>query len=291
MSAGHPFLIGVSLYDSTLVSYDFDQDRVVVGRGDDVDLQLAHAAVARRQLTIERIIPPIGQPRFRIVPHEPSRNPVLLNGAPAVAEAIGYGDVVAVGETRLVLLPPPKPKKRRSPLVIAAAVGAVLLAAGGAVTLLDGPASEPAAPVANEKLFAHLPTVSCADARQCSERARLAYAHGRTYAKDGATVPGNWYRAALEFYRAAEFMRLGGAPVAGLEDTRDRLAVAAGDADTLFNDLQFRLARELKGDDVAALHHTLDALEALVPDEEHPIRLRIAEYRRAHPLPKKGSAK
>jgi hypothetical protein len=289
----HPFLIGVSLYDTTLVSYGFDQDRVVIGRGDDVDLQLMHAAVARRQLTIERIVPPIGQPRFRIVPHQPSRNPVLLNGAPAVEEAIGFGDVVAIGETRLVLLPQPKPKGRLlSPLRVA--IGMVVLVALGALLLplVVTPARESAPPLVNDKLFAHLPTVSCADARQCSERARVAYAHGKTYARQGTSVPGNWYRAAVEFYRAAEFERLSGAPIPGLEDTHDRLAFCAGTADTIFNDLQFRLARQLQENDVPALHRTIEALAAMVPDEDHPIHARLAEYLRTHPLPKdKGASK
>jgi len=291
----HPFLVAVSLYDTPLVSFGFDQDRVVVGRGDDVDLQLAHAAVARRQLTIERVVPPIGPPRFRIVPHQPSRNPVLLNGAPAVEQAIAYGDVVAVGETRLVLLPPP-PSARAglTPLKAAIVVVVALLAAAMAALLLVGgnPASERAAPIANEKLFAHLPTVTCAEPRECSERARVAYAHGKMYAKQAASVAGNWYRAAMEFYRAGELERLSGARIAGLEDARERLAFCAATADTLFNDLQFRLQRELKGDDAPALHRTIEALEALVPDEDHPIHAQLAEYLRAHPLPKdKRSAK
>jgi hypothetical protein len=157
--------------------------------------------------------------------------------------------------------------------------------------LVGSPADEPVAPLPADKLFAHLPTVSCSDARQCSERARVAYAHGLTYAKQGPSVAGSWYRAAIEFYRADQFARLAGAPVPGLEDTRERLAFCAGTADTLFNDLQFRLARELKGDDARALHRTIDALEATIPDEQHPVRVKLAEYLRSHQLNDKGPQK
>lgn len=282
----------VSLYDAAAQSFELDADSILVGRGADCDVQLLHRDLSRRQLRIDRVIAPDGELRFRVIPEPGVRNPVLLNGKPAIEQAIRYGDVLAVGEARLVLR---RARARRDAKagpskVRLAAMGAVLVALVGVVALSSGSAPS-LAPLhlEQQKLFAHLPEVSCADPTACVERARAAFAHGQTYAKQGASVPGNWYRAALEFYRAAQFERLAGGPAPGLERLADHLADAARRAETTYNDLQFQLARDLKAGDAAALRDTIDAILLVVPDENHPIRQTLAEYVRLHPLPKKGS--
>ncbi|HEY2743612.1 MAG TPA: FHA domain-containing protein, partial [Polyangia bacterium] len=101
-----PFVVAVSLWDSAEEQYLFDQPEVLVGRSAEADLHVAHPAISRRQFTIQRITPPsalIGRTRFRIVPHAAAKNPVYVNGVVAVEGSLGFGDVVAVGETRLVL--------------------------------------------------------------------------------------------------------------------------------------------------------------------------------------------
>jgi len=287
-----PFDIEVSLYDTGAQSFSFDQDRVLVGRSDSADLRLRHAAVSRRHLTIERIVPPVGRPRFRIVPH-PAKNTPYVNGVPAVEGSLAYGDVVAIGEVRLVLRKAAAPSTgaRLTPMrAVIAVAGVCTLVLIGQLILGSGAGADSTAlpPI---KLFANLPPLGCGDAVTCAERARVSYQHGKTYARQAASLPGGWYRASLEFYRALEFQRLAGKPVPGLEDARDQLRIAANSAETLYNDLQFRLSRDLKSGDAEALRATVDALVAAVPDEHHPIRVRLDEYLRDHPLPKKEPLK
>jgi hypothetical protein len=259
---------------------------VVVGRARDADLQVRHAAVARKQLTIERVISPIGS-RFRVIPHE-SRNPVLVNGKTAVEGAIKFGDVVAIGEVRLMLEPSPRADEPETPAkrAIQTAVVVVMPIVLGAAIALFASSRGPAvpAPELNDKLFANLPVVSCFDPDTCAERARQAHAHARTFARQGNTVAGNWYRAAIELYRAREFQRLAGQPIAGLEDLQDRLRESAVAAETVYEDLLFQLARDVKAHDVAELRKTIHKLEAALPDAEHPIRVKLAEYLRDNPV-------
>jgi hypothetical protein len=283
-----PFVVSVALFDTAEEPFEFDQDEVVVGRGRDVDLQLAHPAVSRRQLTIQRIVPPIGRPRFRIVPHA-AKNDTYVNGVPAVEGSLAIGDVVAVGETRLTLRRATRRAgaRRLTPLRAAILVVGVLAVALVARNLLEPPGGASEGPLPALKLFARLPQVSCPDLPTCTERARTAYTHGRTYTKQAASLPGAWYKASLSFYRAAEFQRHAGRPLPGLEDVRERLKESAAAAEAIYNDLQFRLTRDLAGHDPEALRATIAQLIAAVPDEEHPIRQRLALYLRDHPLPVK----
>lgn len=288
--ASFPFIVAVSLFDTPEEQFVFDQPEVTVGRSADADLHVAHPAISRRQLTIQRILPKVGRPRFRIVPHV-AKNQVLVNGVPAVEGSIVFGDVVAVAETRLVLRKARRPAGKLSPMRLGIAVAA--LVALVLVALALAPARDDGGGLAlpQVKLFANLPQVGCADAVTCAERARTAYTHGRTYAKQAASVPGGWYRAAMEFYRAHEYQRLSGQRLAGLEDVREQLRASASAAEAIYNDLQFRLGRDLRANDPEALRETIAALVAVVPDEQHPLRVHLAEYLREHPLPPKHGGK
>jgi hypothetical protein len=285
-----PFVVAVALYDTPEEQFVFDQDQVVVGRSADADLHVAHPAVSRRQLTIERILPKVGRPRFRIVPHA-ATNPVFVNGMPAVEGSIVFGDVIAVAETRLVLRKAGRAAGGLSPMrlaIVGCGLAALVLVA---VALMPRARLAAAPSLPQVKLFVHLPRVSCADRPTCIERARTAYTHGRTYAKQAVSVPGGWYHAALEFYRAWDFQRLSGQPIAGLEDVREELRQAAGSAEAVYNDLQFRLARDLRANDPEALRDTINQLVLVIPDEEHPLRAYLTQYLREHPLPPKPGAK
>jgi hypothetical protein len=286
-----PFVVAVSLFDTVEEQFVFDQPEVTIGRSADADLHVAHPAFSRKQLTIQRIVPRIGRTRFRIVPHA-TTNPVLVNGVPAVEGSIVFGDVVAVAETRIVLR---KARRRAAikvtPLRIALAVTGVLTVA--MVTRLAlMPDQKPAAMVMPQfKLFYNLPPVSCTDPTACVERARTAYTHARTYMKQAASVPSGWYHATMELYRAHELERLSGQRIAGLENVRAELTTAATSAESIYNDLQFRLAHDLRARDPEALRETIAMLVAVVPDEQHPLRQKLNEYLREHPLPPKPGAK
>jgi hypothetical protein len=285
-----PFIIAVSLYDSAEEAFEFDQSEVLVGRSSAADLHVAHPAISRKQLTIQRIIPPaafLGRPRFRVVPHA-GKNAVYVNGVVAVEGSIGFGDVVAVGETRLVL----RKARRRvpaklSPMRVAIGVTALMTVALVAWSALSPPPPAAVVTLPPVKLFANLPRVGCNDPVTCAERARTAYQHGKTFSKQAGAVPGAWYHASIELYRAAEFERLSGQRIAGLESVRDDLRVAATSAEQIYNDLQFRLARDLRANDAASLRETIAQIVAVVPDEHHPMRVQLDQYLRDHPLPQK----
>ena len=284
-----PFIVAVSLYDTAEVEFVYDQGEVLVGRGPEADLHVAHPAISRRQLTIQRIIPPassLGRPRFRIVPH-PAKNPLYVNGVPAVEGSLDFGDVVAVGETRLVLRKARRAHGRLTPMRIGIAVAALTTLALVAWSALAPPPPQKYVTLPAVKLFANLPRVGCNDPVTCSERARTAYQHGKSFAKQAGAVPGAWYHAAIELYRAAEFERLSGQRLEGLETVREDLRVAATSAEQIYNDLQFRLARDLRANDAASLRDTIAQLVAVVPDENHPMRVQLDQYLRDHPLPHK----
>ena len=285
-----PFIVAVSLYDTAEVEFVYDQGEVLVGRGPEADLHVAHPAISRRQLTIQRIIPPasfLGRPRFRIVPHA-AKNPLYVNGVPAVEGSLDFGDVVAVGETRLVLRKARRARGKLTPMRIGIAVAALTTLALVAWSALGPSPPQTYVTLPAVKLFANLPRVGCNDTVTCSERARTAYQHGKSFAKQAGAVPGAWYHAAIELYRAAEFERLSGQRLEGLETVREDLRVAATSAEQIYNDLQFRLARDLRANDAESLRDTIAQIVAVVPDEEHPMRKQLDQYLREHPLPKKN---
>jgi FHA domain-containing protein len=286
-----PFVVAVALYDTPEEQFVFDQDEVTVGRSAAADLHVAHPAISRRQFTIQRILPKVGRPRFRIVPCSEAKNQVLVNGVPAVEGSIVFGDVVAVAETRLTLRKAGRARGKLAPMRLAIAASALLALILVVIGLAPAHKGGAAPSLPQVKLFVHMPRVSCADAVTCVERARTAYTHGRTHAKQAQSVPGGWYHAALEFYRAYEFQRLSGQTIAGLEDVREQLRQSAISAEAVYNDLQFRLARALRANDPEALRETIAQIVLVVPDEEHPLRVHLTQYLREHPLPPKPGAK
>ena len=286
----YPFIVAVALYDTPEEQFVFDQDEVVVGRSADVDLHVAHPAISRRQFTIQRILPKVGRPRFRIVPEAAAKNQVFVNGAPAVEGSIVFGDVVAVAETRLTLRKASR-AARIAPVRLAMLAAGALALVAFALALMPKRRDLTPVPVPQVKLFVHLPRVSCADTATCMERARTAYTHGRTYAKQAVSVPGGWYHAAIEFWRAWEFQRLSGQTIPELADTRERLRAAANSAEAVYNDLTFKLGRDLGANDPEALRDTINQLVLVVPDEEHPLRAYLQQYLHDHPLPPKPGAK
>ena len=102
MEEARPFTLLVSLVGERPQKFTFDQARVMVGRGADADLRIEHAAISRAQFLLERGVGSVGEPRFRITPYE-TTNPTLVNDRPAVEGTIMPGDLVAIGDVRLIL--------------------------------------------------------------------------------------------------------------------------------------------------------------------------------------------
>lgn len=83
--------------DAAAASYEFEQDRVVLGRGAGADVRLPHPTVSVRHASIR-----LDGARFVIVDHG-STNGTRLNDTPLVAErpkVLRDGDVVAIGAFR-----------------------------------------------------------------------------------------------------------------------------------------------------------------------------------------------
>src|SRR5947209_12186817 len=103
-----PYALLVSLTGGKPARYQFNQDRVLVGRGLEADLRVEHAAFSRSQFLLERGRGSAGEPRYRITPYE-TTNPTYVNERPAVEGTLTPGDVVAIADVRIVLeRKPPK---------------------------------------------------------------------------------------------------------------------------------------------------------------------------------------
>ncbi|HZS38870.1 MAG TPA: FHA domain-containing protein, partial [Polyangia bacterium] len=86
-----PFALLVSLVGGKPARYQFNQDRLLVGRGLESDLRVEHAAFSRSQFLIERGRGSAGEARYRITPYE-TTNPTHVNERPAVEGTLTPGD-------------------------------------------------------------------------------------------------------------------------------------------------------------------------------------------------------
>jgi hypothetical protein len=292
-----PFVLQVSVVGGRPVPYRFDQPRVLVGRGRDADLRIEHAGVGRAQFVIERGTGSLGEPRFRITPL-PATNPTYVNDRPAVEGTLTPGDVVAVTNVRVVLerkiektkktVAPPSPLR----LVLWTALVAMALFVGW---LYFGDEAEEnsagALATAQTKLFGDLPDVRCANPIECDTRAHDAYARGKKLIAQAAADPGNFYRATLELDKAARFAEQSGRPLGDIADAAALEAQARGRAEAEFADAKFRLQRALAAGDLGRCATEAALLAQLVPDENHPYRIKLDAYRRTLPrAPRKDHA-
>lgn len=292
METGRPYALLVSLVGGKPVRYQFDQDRVTVGRGWSADMRIEHAAVSRTQFLIERSVGSAGEPRYRIVPYDVT-NPTYVNDRPAVEGTLTPGDVVAVGDVRIVLerkvqraLRP----KRKEPIppVRAVLLGVATLAVvWGGWLLFGGSGGRGGAELAGAqtKLFQPSPEVRCGNPVECDTRAHDAYVRGKKYLTQVGADPGNLYRAALELEKAARFRQQSGRPLADMADVEAQLAQARARAEAEFQDAKFRLSRAIAAGDLRRCAAEAALLARIVPDETHPYRVKLDAYRRTLPRP------
>jgi hypothetical protein len=292
-----PFTLLVSLVGERPTRFEFAQDRVVVGRGLEADLRIEHAAIERQQLLIERGVGSAGEPRFRITPYE-ATNPTHVNERPAVEGTLLPGDVVAVADVRLVLeRKVPKERADKSdrkkpsvpPLQMALLGGVVFMALMVGYLFFGGGEAADTGDLSSEvKLFARLPEVRCANPIECDTRAHDSYARGKKLMAQAGADPGNLYRAAVEFDKAARFRDQSGRPLPDLADVVAQAEQAKQKAEAEFQDAKFRLSRAIAAGDVRRQADEAALLARILPDEQHPYRVKLDAYRRTLP---RGEAK
>lgn len=290
-ASGRPFVLLVSLVGGKPIPYQFDQPRVLVGRGTDADLRIEHAGVSRWQFLIERGLGSAGEPRFRITPYE-ALNPTYVNDRPAVEGTLTPGDVVAVANVRVVLerkveklkrakkdIPPARMALLTAMVAMALFVGYLFFGGGS-----DDSAGELA--TAQTKLFLDMPELRCANPVECDTRAHDAYQRAKKLMAQAGADPGNLYRATLEFDKAARFREQSGRPLPDMADVGALEEQAKARAEAEFADAKFRLQRAMAAGDPKRCAEEAAFLAHLVPDEQHPYRIKLDAYRRTLPKPK-----
>jgi hypothetical protein len=290
-ATGRPFVLLVSLVGGKPIPYPFDQPRVLVGRGVDADLRIEHAGVSRWQFLVERGLGSAGEPRFRITPYE-ATNPTYVNDRPAVEGTIVPGDVVAVADVRVVLerkIDKRKKAKQDLPasrmILLTAVVGMAIVVGylffGGGE---DDNAGELA--TAQTRLFGEMPPLRCGNPVECDTRAHDAYARAKKALAQAGADPGNLYRATLEFDKASRFRDQSGRPLADITDVNARKKQPPPPPEAEFADAKFRLQRAMAAGDLKRCAVEAAALAHIVPDEQHPYRVKLDAYRRTLPKPK-----
>jgi hypothetical protein len=291
-----PFTLLVSLVGHKAQGYTFVQPRVLVGRGHEADLRIEHAAMARAQFLVERGVGSAGEPRFRITPYE-ATNPTYVNERPAVEGTLTPGDVVAVGPVRVVLerklhkAPAAREKESISPLrmiLLAATVGMAIFVAW---LLFGGNSDGSAGDLANTptRLFGDMAEMRCANPVECDTRGHESYARGKKFLAQAGADPGNLYRAVIELDKAAQFRRQSGRPLPDMADVDALEVQARSRAEAEFADAKFRLQHAIAAGDLKHCAEEAALLAHLVPDGNHPYRIKLDAYRRTLPKPKEAT--
>ncbi len=139
------------------------------------------------------------------------------------------------------------------------------------------------------KMFLNVPDVRCANPIECDNRAHDSYAKGRKMLAQTGADPGNWYRAAVEFDKASRFREQSGRPMPDLADVSGHSESARARAEAEFQDAKFRLSRAIAAGDMRKQADEAALLARILPDDQHPYRVKLDAYRRM--LPKKGETK
>jgi hypothetical protein len=290
-ATGRPFVLLVSLVGGKPIPYPFDQPRVLVGRGVDADLRIEHAGVSRWQFLVERGLGSAGEARFRITPYE-ATNVTYVNDRPAVEGTIVPGDVIAVADVRVVLerkIEKAKKSKQDLPasrMILLTAVAGMALFVG--YLFFGGGEDESAGELATAqtKLFGELATVRCSNPVECDTRAHDAYNRAKKFFAQAGADPGNLYRATLEFDKAARFREQSGRPLPDMADVGALEEQARARSEAEFADAKFRLQRAMAAGDLRRCAVEAAALAHIVPDDQHPYRVKLDAYRRTLPKPK-----
>jgi hypothetical protein len=291
-ATGRPFVLLVSLVGGKPIPYPFDQPRVLVGRGVDADLRIHHAGVSRWQFLVERGLGSAGEPRFRITPYE-ATNATYVNDRAAVEGTIVPGDVIAVADVRVVLERKIEKAKKSNKQDLPASRMILLTAVVGMALFVgylffgggdDESAGELA--TAQTKLFGEMPIIRCSNPVECDTRAHDAYNRAKKFFAQAGADPGNLYRATLEFDKAAHFREQSGRPLADMADVGALEDQARARSEAEFADAKFRLQRAMAASDLKRCAVEAAALAHIVPDDQHPYRVKLDAYRRTLPKPK-----
>ncbi|HEX6835910.1 MAG TPA: FHA domain-containing protein [Polyangia bacterium] len=291
-ASGRPFVLLVSLVGGKPIPYQFDQPRVLVGRGVDADLRIEHAGVSRWQFLVERGLGSAGEPRFRITPYE-ATNATYVNDRPAVEGTIVPGDLIAVADVRVVLERKVDKTKKKAKQDLPASRMILLTAVVGMALfvgyLFFGNSAEDNAgelATAQTKLFGEMAPVRCSNPVECDTRAHDAYNRAKKYLAQAGADPGNLYRATLEFDKAARFRDQSGRPLPDMADVGALEDQARARAEAEFADAKFRLQRAMAAGDLRRCAVEAAALAHILPDDQHPYRIKLDAYRRTLPKPK-----
>jgi hypothetical protein len=296
-----PFALLVSLVGDRPTRFVFDQERVLVGRGVEADLRVEHAGMARQQFLIERGVGSAGEARFRITPYE-ATNPTHVNERPAVEGTLVPGDIIGITDIRIVLERTVSQKGRLKPggsggkeqvspmrMVLLALLVGMALWVGFLLFGGDAPPDAGDLATAQVKMFLNVPDVRCANPIECDTRAHDANAKARKLLAQTGADPGNWYRAAIELEKASRFREQSGRPMPDLADLNTQLEQTRARAEAEFQDAKFRLSRASAAGDMKRCADEAALLARILPDDQHPYRVKLDAYRRT--LPKKGESK
>lgn len=289
------FRLLVSLLNGKPEAFTFDQQMVTVGRATDCDLRIEHAGISRHQFTIERSLGAGGELRFRIIPGDTVTNPTYVKRAPAVEGALRPGDIIAVGEIRIVLehkaakADARRSAKKQSPLTMVLLVAVVIVGSLVGYLFLTGPEGQAELTTAQTPLFGSFRQPHCANPLECAAKAHEAYERGRKYQMTASTDAGNFYRAALEFARAQSYREQSGRTLGDMADVDARAEKTRSEAEAAFEDARFALKRAIASGDLARCAAEAELLTRIVPDDNHPYRRKLDDYRRT--LPAKAKPK
>lgn len=272
----------------------FDQPTVAIGRGRECDLRIEHDGFSRRQVIVQRTVTSTGAPRFRLIPQKTS-NPTFINGQPLVEGAIKSGDVVAVADVRIgftqgkaedpLTVGARRRRQRRAfvivgSLVVIAALLSTMVAAR-ASSVADTRITQP-----ESELLRDSRPVVCPSPAECVTRAREAYHAGKRFLSQSMADLSYPYRAAIEFQRALRFREQSGKELPEISDVDRYLLETRTWLETEFRDAQFRLSRAMSDEDLQRCADEAAYLARIIPDENHPYRVKLDDYRRRLPPPR-----
>lgn len=290
------FTLAVAMDAERPRTYRFDRDRVLVGRGHESQLAVRQRHVSRHQFEVRRLAAGGGGCQFFLLPYGAVTNPVVpeagmsartirLRGEseqPIACFQLEHGARFSVGPVHFTFAR--GARASRTTLLLGGCIAAVALllafdpamGIGSSDTALDALAADIFAPGAE----AAAAPAACEEPRICATMARQFYQEGR---RDMASVNvdrGMGYRAARAFERAASYRDgAGGAPLPELADldaqlkvARDQTRDAVRRANARFQELRRRAM-------TAECVEAGEALEALLPDKDHPYRRKLSELR------------
>jgi len=259
-------------------TYRFDEERVSVGRGNDVSLDVRHTTISRRQFHVRRREVSAGGFAFEMLPEADTTNPTHIAGKPAGSHLLRDGDVISVGPVRFRF----QMESRGVAASDSSRRRAVLLLGGGlamtGLLFLAGPGgARPRRASAPREVVVFHPAAAerCADPAVCRLRALEAHALGQRHEARLGASPDACYRAVQEYRRAESLLRAGGLASTTIPDLganerrlREQCTQEVGDA-------LFRLRRAQQAGDTERTRGEADLLVRMIPEVNHPLRRKV----------------